>query len=125
LHSVPAAVMESNRMLNDDRCHVLPDQQVIEKTVIEAIRAASATGAKPTRDTEVFQLVDSLGLVTALANIQAALQLSLEPEQLIAVFACRSIGDLTITLESALSAQLQSSANPSAIADAGITTSAS
>ncbi len=90
-------------MLNKIRCHVFADKQLIEQIVIEAITAASSAGAILTRDTEVFQVVDSLGLVTALANIQAALHLLLEPEQLIGIYACRSIGDLVLTLESALS----------------------
>jgi hypothetical protein len=90
-------------MLNQVGCRVLPDKLVIEQIVIEAITAASTAGAIVTRDTEVFQVVDSLGLMTALANIQAALQLLLEPEQLIGIYACRSIGDLVLTLEGALS----------------------
>jgi acyl carrier protein len=82
---------------------VLPDKQVIEQIIIEAITAASTAGAILTLDTEVFQVVDSLGLVTALANIQAALQVSLGPEQLIEIYACRSIGDLVLTLTGAVS----------------------
>lgn len=90
-------------MLDEEGCHVLPDKQIIEQIVIEAITAASTASAILTCETEVFQVVDSLGLVTALANIQAALQLSLEPEQLIGIYACRSVGDLVLTLEVALS----------------------
>lgn len=82
---------------------MLPDKQVIEQIVIEAIAAASNVGVILTRDTEVFQVVDSLGLATALANIQAALQLLLEPEQLIGIYAGRSISDLVLALEGALS----------------------
>jgi hypothetical protein len=81
------------------------DRRVIEEIVIEALTPASRVGSV-TRDTEILHLVDSLGLVTALASIQAALHLSLEPEQLIDIFACRSISDLAITLEGALSNQV-------------------
>jgi hypothetical protein len=85
------------------------DREAIERVVIDTLAAASSnTTAQPTRETEVLQLVGSLGLIVAVANIQAALSISLQRREMMQVFQCRYIADLALVLEGALSARLTS-----------------
>lgn len=82
--------------------------ETLERIVIDALSTVSADAATATRETEVLQLVDSLGLIVALANVQEALGVSLEPDEIIHVFQCRSIADVALVLQAALSARLTS-----------------
>lgn len=76
---------------------------VIEELVIETMRAASSSQSVPVfRDTEVLQVVDSLGLMMSLANIQSALKIKLEPTEVIAVLQAHSIGDVALALTKAV-----------------------
>ncbi len=71
----------------------------LEQAVIDALRAASPDKSMPvTRDSAVLDLVDSLGLIVALGDLQAALDLELSPKQLIELFHARSIADFATTL---------------------------
>jgi acyl carrier protein len=75
----------------------------IEQVVIHALRAASTDkSAQVSGSTEVLQVVDSLGLMMGLANIQAALNLKLEPRETIEVLQARSVADVAVALEKAL-----------------------
>jgi len=85
-----------------------PDTEALERIVIDALSAVSADAASATRDSEVQQLVDSLGLVIALANIQDALDVALEPDEIVGVLGCRTIADVALVLQAALTARLTS-----------------
>jgi len=75
----------------------------VEQVVIDALLAASSdTPAQVSRETEVLQLVDSLGLMMSLANIQTSLNIKLEPKQIIGLLRARSIADLALVLTAAL-----------------------
>lgn len=82
------------------------DTETLERIVIDALSAVSVDAATATRDTELLQLVDSLGLVMALANVQEALGVALEPDEIIDVFQCRSIADVATVLQTALKTRL-------------------
>lgn len=82
------------------------DTETLERIVIDALSAVSVDAATATRDTELLQLVDSLGLVMALANVQEALGVALEPDEIIDVFQCRSITDVATVLQTALKTRL-------------------
>lgn len=78
----------------------------IEQVVIQALRAASSDkSAQVSATTEVLQVVDSLGLMMGLANIQAALNIKLEPREIIEVLQARSVADIALALAKALSAR--------------------
>jgi acyl carrier protein len=82
---------------------VPPSAAAVEQAVIDAIRAASPDSSVPiSRDTEVLQVVDSLGLMVSLAKIQAALQIKLEPTEVIGVLRSRSVADITQVLITAM-----------------------
>jgi acyl carrier protein len=67
----------------------------LEQTVLAAIDAASIDKTVPvTPATEVLTVIDSLGFFTALTAIQEAMGLAFEPQQLLQLFRCRSVGDL-------------------------------
>lgn len=84
------------------------DTEALERIVVDALSAVSADAATATRETEVLQLVDSLGLVMALSNVQEALDVALDPDEIIEVFQCRSIADVAVVLQAALSSRLTS-----------------
>lgn len=84
------------------------DIEALERIIIDALSAVSVEAATATRESEVLQLVDSLGLVMALANVQEALDVSLEPDEIIQVFQCRSIADVALVLQAVLSARVTS-----------------
>ncbi len=78
----------------------------VEHVVIDALCAASPDKSVPiTRETDVLQVVDSLGLMMGLANIQTALNIKLEPREIIGVLQSRSIADLASVLVTALKAR--------------------
>lgn len=82
----------------------------VEQVVIEAMCAASADKTVPVcADTEVLQIVDSLGLMMSLAKIQAALNFRLEPKEIIGVLQARSIRDVTLALTRAVEARCKQS----------------
>lgn len=82
------------------------DTETLERIVIDALSTVSADAATASRDTELLQLVDSLGLVMALASVQEALDVALEPDEIIDVFQCRTIADVAIVLQTALTTRL-------------------
>jgi acyl carrier protein len=84
------------------------DTEALERIIIDALAAVSVEAATATRESEVLQLVDSMGLVMALANVQEALDVSLEPDEIIQVFQCRSIADVAVVLQAVLSARVTS-----------------
>jgi len=78
----------------------------VEDVVIEALRAALPdVSVGVSRDSEVLRLVDSLGLVTVLGNVQAALTITLKPKEVIQVLRARSVADVALVLTTALSAR--------------------
>lgn len=82
----------------------------VEQVVFEAMCAASADKAvRVCADTEVLQIVDSLGLMMSLANIQAALNVRLEPKEIIGVLQARSIRDVTLALTRAMETRCKQS----------------
>ncbi len=82
------------------------DTEALERIIIDALSAVSVDAATATGESELSQLVDSMGLVMALANVQEALDVSLEPDEIINVFQCRSIADVALLLQAALLARL-------------------
>lgn len=71
----------------------------LEQAVIDALRAASPDKSAPaTRDSAVLDLVDSLGLVVALGDLQATLAVELAPKHLIELFRAQSIADFAAAL---------------------------
>jgi acyl carrier protein len=85
---------------------VLPSAAAIEQVVLDAMVAASADKAVPlSAETDVLEIVDSLGLMMALANIQKALNISLNPKEIIAALQARSISELALVLEAAVRAR--------------------
>lgn len=84
------------------------DIEALERIIIDALSAVSVEAATATRESEVLQLVDSMGLVMALANVQESLDVSLDPDEIIQVFQCRSIADVAVVLQTVLSARLTS-----------------
>jgi acyl carrier protein len=78
----------------------------IEQVIIEALLAASSDRSVPvSRDTDVLQVVDSLGLMMSLADIQTKLNIRLEPQELIDALQARSIADVAVALTTALAAR--------------------
>ncbi len=78
----------------------------LEQVVIDAMLAASPDKSIPvSRDTEVLQVLDSLGLMMSLVDIQTALNIRLEPKELIGALQARSIADLALELTMALGAR--------------------
>jgi acyl carrier protein len=78
----------------------------VEQVVIEALRAAASDKSIPvSRDTDVLYIVDSLGLMMSVANIQTALNIKLEPREVIGVFQSRSVADLASVLITAMKAR--------------------
>lgn len=78
----------------------------VEQMVIDAMLAASSDKSFPvSRDTEVLQVVDSLGLMMSLAKIQTALHITLEPRELIGVLQARSVADVALVLTKAVGAR--------------------
>lgn len=83
-----------------------PTPPDVEQVVIDTMRASlSGTSAGVSRDTEVLRLVDSLGLIMVLGKIQAALNITLQPKEVIQVLSARSIADVALALSAALSAR--------------------
>lgn len=82
------------------------DTGTLERIVIDALSTVSADAATASRDTELLQLVDSLGLVMALASVQEALDVALEPDEIIDVFQCRTIAEVATVLQTALKTRL-------------------
>jgi hypothetical protein len=73
---------------------------VIERTVIAAISAACMDSSTPVEsDSEVLHLLDSVGMMCALADIQGELRVALEPEQLIRIFGSHRVRDIVSALE--------------------------
>lgn len=71
-----------------------------EQAVLAAMGAARTDKSiVVTRDATVFDLVDSLGLLVALTDIQYSLGLTLDPPQLLQVMHCQCVGDVIATLE--------------------------
>jgi hypothetical protein len=78
----------------------------IEQMIFDSFLAASPGNQIPlSRDTAVLDVVDSLGLMMSLANLQTALKIVLEPKQIIAALQARSVADLTSVLIAAMSAR--------------------
>lgn len=74
------------------------DIDAIKRIVIDTFSATCPDPSAVTVDTEVLQLVDSIGLVIALAEVQDALAIELEPHEIIEVFHCRTLGDVASAL---------------------------
>jgi acyl carrier protein len=73
----------------------------IAEAVKDALTKVSSEEGSPeaTHDSEqMLQGLDSLGLMLAMADIQATLQLEFEPEQLVQLFQCRTIEALTVLI---------------------------
>jgi acyl carrier protein len=84
----------------------LMSAKAVDQVVIEAMFAASHDkSVNVTRETELLEVVDSLGLMMGLTNIQAALNIRLEPRELIGALQARSIADLSLVLSTALAAR--------------------
>ena len=83
----------------------MPSLEAIERVVIDTFSAAS--GHPPaSRDTAVLDLIDSVGLIIALADVQATLDVELESDEIIEVFQCRSLGDVAAALHAALAGRV-------------------
>jgi acyl carrier protein len=82
----------------------------VEQVVIDALRASSDKSAPVSRETDVLQVVDSLGLMMSVANIQTALNIKLEPREVIGVLQSRSVADLGLVLITALKSRGELSA---------------
>lgn len=81
------------------------DIDAIERVVIDTFSATCPERSAVTGDTEVLQLVDSIGLVIALAEVQDALGIELDPHEIIEVFYCRTLRDVAIALHASRSAR--------------------
>jgi acyl carrier protein len=78
----------------------------VEQVVIDAVLVASPDkSVRVSRDTDVLQVVDSLGLMMSLVDIQAALNFRLEPKELIAALQAHSVADLALVITMALGAR--------------------
>ena len=85
----------------------------LERTVIDAMRAAVPnTSLQITPASAVLDLVDSLGLVMTLGNLQAALGIELAPKQVIELFRAASIADVAAVIERFLGASHQAAEPP-------------
>ena len=73
----------------------------VEQVIMDAMLAVSP-GKSVSRDIDLLQVVDSLGLMMSLAKIQATLNIRLEPRELIGALQSRSIADLALVLAMAL-----------------------
>jgi acyl carrier protein len=74
----------------------------IERAVIAAMTAWRIDPQiDVTTSTEVLTVLDSMGMLSAVLEFQEALQLHLEPEEVVGIFKCRSVGDIVAALESA------------------------
>lgn len=82
------------------------DIETLERILIDALSAVGADTVATTRDSDISHLVDSLGLVMALANLQDALGFTLEPDEIIDVFQCRAIADVVEVLRAAQATRL-------------------
>jgi acyl carrier protein len=72
----------------------------IEHVVIAALRVACRTPPDAiTGETEVLEIVDSLGFFTALLEVQYHLEFSPEPVQIVDLLRCRTVKDLCAMLE--------------------------
>jgi acyl carrier protein len=75
----------------------------IEQIIIDVLFAASPGKSIPvSRDTQVLDIVDSLGLMMSLATVQATLKITLEPKEIIAALQARSVADLASVLMAAM-----------------------
>lgn len=75
----------------------------VEQMVIDAMLAASPDkSVRLSRDTDVLHVVDSLGLMMSLVDIQTALNIRLEPKELIGALQAQSIADLALVLTMAM-----------------------
>ena len=84
--------------------HDCTEADSVSIAVISAISAASPDrSAEITSVTEVLGIVDSLGLLTALMDIQHQLQVVLDAEDVIEVFGSRTIAEIVAVLRGALS----------------------
>ena len=84
--------------------HDCTEAESVSTAVISAISAASPDrSVEVTPVTEVLGIVDSLGLLTALMDIQHELQLALDAEDVIEVFGSRTIAEIVAVLRSAMS----------------------
>jgi acyl carrier protein len=77
------------------------DIDAIKRLVIDIFSASCADLSVVTDDTEVMQLVDSVGLIIALADVQNSLDIELYPHEIIEVFQGRTLGDVAVVLLSA------------------------
>jgi acyl carrier protein len=78
----------------------------VEQMIIDAFLAASPGNQVPlSRDTGVLDIVDSLGLMMGLANLQTALKIVLEPKEIIGALQARSVADLASVLMTAMEAR--------------------
>jgi len=83
-----------------------PDKALIEQVVIDAISSVAPnynTHGCANGHAAILQVVDSLGFTVALANIQASLDICLDPPQLVRIYGCRSVSEMAVALEEAVS----------------------
>lgn len=69
------------------------DKEAIERVVIHAF-AAAAPDQPVTRDSEILQLVDSIGVLMVVSAIQTKLEMRLQPLEIIRLFQCHAVGDV-------------------------------
>lgn len=80
-------------------------RESVECTVLAAMNKNSIyKSIEVTRGTELLRLVDSLGLMITLTDIQESLGIDLDPQQYLQLFNCRLIGDVVAVLENVVSA---------------------
>ncbi len=77
------------------------DIDAIERIIIDTFSSAHADRSAITRETEVQDLLDSIGLVIALADAQAALEIELEPDEVIEVLQSRTLADIAAVFDAA------------------------
>ena len=84
----------------------------IESTVCAAFSAAAGDpSVVVTCDSEVLGIVNSLRLISALAQVQADLEISLGPDELAQIFGCRLIADVAMVLRQVMARKAESGLN--------------
>ncbi|KGU53539.1 hypothetical protein NY99_16265 [Xanthomonas phaseoli pv. phaseoli] len=80
--------------------HDVPGQtESIEALIIDILTRTFDPPAPVAKSTALLDLVNSIGMVIAMAEIQDALQLTLEPCSLIEAFQCATVADLAAIFE--------------------------
>lgn len=87
------------------------DTDAIELAIIGAFSSTCPNPEAVTVDTDLESLVDSVGLVIALAEAQSALDIELAPDEIIQVIQCRTLGEVARVFRSALQTAYSASAS--------------